>query len=33
LLRTDRASELHALLCQTELPPGWHLDIDPLDVL
>ena len=33
LLRTDRAGELHALLCQTELPPGWHLDIDPLDVL
>jgi len=33
LLRADHASELHALLCQTELPPGWHLDIDPLDVL
>jgi primosomal protein N' (replication factor Y) len=33
LLRATRADELHALLCQTELPPGWRLDVDPLDVL
>jgi primosomal protein N' (replication factor Y) len=33
LLRATRAGELQALLCQLELPHGWRLDVDPLDVL
>jgi primosomal protein N' (replication factor Y) len=33
LLRAGRPSDLEAALTQLELPPGWRLDIDPLDVL
>ncbi len=33
LLRATHPQELWALLRQVALPPGWRLDIDPLDVL
>ena len=33
LVRATRPHELQSLLCQIELPPGWRLDIDPLDML
>ncbi len=28
-----RGSDPHTLLALAEIPPGWHVDIDPLDVL
>jgi primosomal protein N' (replication factor Y) len=42
LLRSTRAPEIHAqhsesqlktLLATIPIPPGWHLDIDPMDIL
>lgn len=33
LVRAARPPELWSLLRQVSLPPGWRLDIDPLDVL
>jgi hypothetical protein len=32
-VRATRPPELWSLLRQVNLPPGWRLDVDPLDVL
>jgi primosomal protein N' (replication factor Y) len=33
ILRADEPQVLQALLQTLDLPPGWHVDVDPLDVL